>query len=47
MVGCSGDWPLRKCAADVVRTTLMDRFWYFESAEMILGSLMVATDPLL
>jgi hypothetical protein len=47
MVGCSWDWPLRKCEADLVKMTLMDRFWCFERAEIMLGSLIVATEPLL
>jgi hypothetical protein len=47
MVGCSWDWPLRKCEADLVKMTLMDSFWCFERAEIMLGSLIVATEPLL
>jgi hypothetical protein len=44
-VGCSCDWPARKCAADLVRMTRMERFGVSEKADMMSGSLIVATLP--
>ena len=45
-MGCSGDWPARKRAADLVRMTRIERLGLFASEEIMSGSLIVATEPL-
>jgi hypothetical protein len=44
-VGCSGDWPARKRAADWVRMTRIERLecFHFANDEIMRGNLIVAT----
>jgi hypothetical protein len=40
-VGCSGDWPARKRAADLVRMTRIERLGWFASEEIMSGSFII------